>query len=42
LHMAMVGLRDCSIIATPPEGRSAYPDHGDSLCGGDHRACHSG
>ena len=21
--MAMVGLRDCSIIATPPEGRSA-------------------
>jgi transcription-repair coupling factor (superfamily II helicase) len=23
LHMAMVGLRDCSIIATPPEGRSA-------------------
>jgi len=23
LHMSMVGLRDCSIIATPPEGRSA-------------------
>lgn len=23
LHMALVGLRDCSIIATPPEGRSA-------------------
>ncbi len=23
LHMAFVGLRDCSIIATPPEGRSA-------------------
>lgn len=23
LHMAMVGLRHCSIIATPPEGRSA-------------------
>lgn len=23
LHMAMVGLRDCSIIATPPEGRNA-------------------
>lgn len=23
LHMSLVGLRDCSIIATPPEGRSA-------------------
>lgn len=23
LHMALVGLRDCSIIATPPEGRTA-------------------
>ncbi|HSX82023.1 MAG TPA: DEAD/DEAH box helicase, partial [Candidatus Saccharimonadia bacterium] len=23
LHMALVGLRNCSIIATPPEGRSA-------------------